>query len=95
MTALTYNAWRELEDTMFRTVGPAALQRWIEHGTAASQIDNYYELCDAQFISEYGLQEYEEDNGRLPDERRKAIAELLTEIDPVEHADDINQLTNA
>lgn len=93
MTTLTYTAWRELEDTLHRTVGPAALERWINDGQAAGQIDNYYDLCDAQFIDEYGLQQFEEENDRVPNERRNAIAALLTEIDPVENADAINQLT--
>ena len=92
MTTLTYTAWRELEDTLFRTVGQQALERWINHGEAAGQIDNYADLCDAQFIAEYGLEEFEEDNGPLPNERRNAIAALLTEIDPVENADDIFKL---
>ena len=95
MTTLTYTAWRELEDTMFRTVGPEALERWINDGQAASQIDNYNDLCDAQFIAEHGLDEWEDGNGRLPDERRIAVAELLSEIDSVEHAPDIHNLTTA
>ena len=89
MTTLTYTEWKELEDTMRRTVGVEALIRWIEHGQADEQIDNYRELVAAETIAEDGLEEFEQ---LYCDEDRNAIAALLTEIDPIKHADTIRQL---
>ena len=70
-------------------------QLWINDGQAASQIDNYYDLCDAMFIAEHGLDQWEEENGRLPDERRIPVAELLSDIDDPDLAADIHNLTTA
>ena len=92
MTTLTYTEWKELEDTMRRTVGVEALIRWIEHGKADEQIDNYRELCAAECIVQDGFEEFEE---FYCDEDRNAVAALLTEIDPIKHANAIQQLTAA